>query len=133
MIAVEQAHVSRVPVVGLAVGLAVIAALSYVLISLGMLSVGDPVLAERPPVMMAVAAMSYLLGGVLILRRRRWLWVAGAVINALVMLLFFQMYQDRPAVLFSPAGLASKIPQVLLEATLIYLIISNWRTSRRSA
>ena len=55
----------------------------------------------------------------------------GAVINALVMLAFVSAYLDRPAVLFSPGGLATKAAQLLLEASLIYLIITDWRRSRR--
>jgi hypothetical protein len=46
-------------------------------------------------------------------------------------LFFFQMYQGRPAVVFSPGGLISKAAQILLEISLIYLIISDWRKPRR--
>ena len=65
--------------------------------------------------------------------RRRWLWISGAVINALVMLFFFRLYQDRPTVMFSRGGIVTKAPQLLLEATLIYLIVTDWLKARRTS
>ena len=62
--------------------------------------------------------------------RRPWLWIIGAVINALVMLLFFRLYQDHPAVMFSPGGIVTKIGPLLVEATLIYLIVTDWVHAR---
>ena len=56
----------------------------------------------------------------------------GAVINALVILFFFSMYQERPAVLLSPGGIVSKAAQILLEVGLIYLIVTDWLRSRRN-
>src|SRR3712207_1969194 len=131
MIAVKQGYTTRVRAIWLAVALAVLAAISYVLIGLHLLGVGDLQTAEAPATIIYVAAGSYLLGGLLILLRRRWLWIVGAVINALVIAFFVSMYQDRPAVLFSPGGLVSKAAQVLLEISLLYLIIADWRRSRR--
>jgi hypothetical protein len=58
----------------------------------------------------------------LVLARLRWLWIAGAVMNALVMLFFFLMYLERPSVLLSPGGIMTKAAQLLLEVSLIYLI-----------
>ncbi len=120
-----------VRVMWLAVALAVVAAVSYVLIGFKLLAVGDLQTAEASATIIYVAARSYLLGGLLILLRRRWLLMIGAVINALVMLAFVSAYLDRPAMLFSPGGLATKAAQLLLEASLIYLIITDWRRSRR--
>jgi hypothetical protein len=48
----------------------------------------------------------------------------------MVVLLFFSMYQNRPAVMFSPGGLVSEIAQILLEAVLVYVIMLNWKKSR---
>jgi hypothetical protein len=128
---VQQAYTNRVRVMWLAVVLALIAALSYMMIQLGMLGVGDLQPTEGPPAIVYVAAGSYLLGGLLILVRRRWLWIVGAVINALVILFFIMAYMHRPAVIFSPGGLATKAAQLLLEACLLYLIITVWHHSRR--
>lgn len=117
----------------LAVTLAVIAALAYVLIAAGILGVGDRKVAQDGGAIVYVAAGCYVLGGLLILINRRWLWIVGAVINLLVMLFFFQMYQDRPAVLFSPGGLLSKTAQLLLEVVLLYLIVAGGRRARQPA
>jgi hypothetical protein len=125
----EPAH--RVRVLRLSVALAAFAAASYVLIGQHVLAVGNLQTAEQPATIIYVAAGSYLLGGLLILLRRRWLWMIGAAINALVMLFFVAVYLDRPAVLFSPGGLVSKAAQLLLEVGLIYLIITDWRRTRQ--
>jgi hypothetical protein len=117
----------------LAVALALAAALSYVLINLGVLAIGDLQPAEGPAGIIYTAAGCYLIGGLLILLRRGWLWIVGAVINALVILFFVQLYQSRPAVLFSPGGLVSKAAQLLLEAALLYLIAASWLRSRRQS
>src|SRR5919206_4041765 len=108
MIAVEKRHANRPGVIWLAIALAAIAALSYVLIGLHVLAVGDLQTDERPATIIYVAAGCYLLGGLLIVLRRRWLWIAGAASNAMVMLFFFSAYLERPAVLFSPGGLGTK-------------------------
>ena len=130
MIDVRQDPANGMRAMWLAVSLAMIAALTYLLIQVNVLPVGDLTLEERPPAIIYVAAGSYLLGGLLILLRWRWLWLVGAAINALVILFFVSMYQDQPAVLFSPGGLASKAAQLLLEVTLIYLIVADWRRPR---
>jgi hypothetical protein len=101
---VQQTHTNCVRVMWLAVALALIAALSYMMIQLGLLGVGDLQPGEGPAIIVYVAAGSYLLGGLLILIRRRWLWIVGAVINALVILFFVMAYLHRPAVMFSPGG-----------------------------
>jgi hypothetical protein len=120
----------NVRVIWLAVALAVIAALAYLLIAWEILGVGDLKMASDGDVIVYVAAGGYLLGGLLILVRRRWLWIIGVMINALVMVFFFKMYQNRPTVMFSAGGIATKIPQLLLEATLLYVIIADWLRSR---
>lgn len=132
MIAVKRERGFHIPVMWLAVALALIAALSYVLIDLHVLAVGDLGADEMPSGIVYAAAGSYFLGGLLILLRRRWLWIIGALINALVMLIFVSAYLQRPAVMFSPGGLASKAVQLLLEVGLITLIVSDWRRARRS-
>jgi hypothetical protein len=122
---------NELSVVWLVVGMALVTAVIYIMMDLNWLAVGDIGLDERPSGIIYVAAGSYLVGGLLILLRRRWLWVMVAVINALVMLFFFSMYQDRPAVLLSPGGIISKVAQILLEVGLIYLIVTDWLRSRK--
>jgi hypothetical protein len=130
---VQQTHTNCVRVMWLAVALALIAALSYMMIQLGLLGVGDLQPGGGPAIIVYVAARSYLLGGLLILIRRRWLWIVGAVINALVILFFVMAYLHRPTVMFSPGGLATKAAQLLLEVSLLYLIMTGWHRSRRQA
>lgn len=124
MIATHATPATRERVMWADVGLAGVAALAYLLIGAQVLAVGDLQQADAPPAIIYIAAGCYLLGGLLILLQRRGLWIAGAAINALVMLFFFSAYLTRPAVLFSPGGLLTKAAQLLLEAGLIYLILT---------
>ena len=114
-----------------AVALALTAALSYVLMALNVLGVGDLQVGEKPINIIFVAAGCYTLGGFLILTRNRWLLLFGAFINAMVVLFFLNLYQDRPAVILSPGGLVSKIAQILLEVALIYVIIVFWKNESK--
>ena len=129
MTAIQRSSAGRMRLLWLAVALALFAALGYVLIQVGLLGVGDLQTAEAPPAIVYVAAGCYLLGGLLILLRWRWLWITGAVINALVILFFLMAYQARPAVLFSPGGIITKLAQLLLEVSLLYLI---WHAGSRA-
>ena len=129
---VQATKLNSARIVWLAVALALIAALAYVLIAVDLLGIGDLKMGADGDVIIYVAAGGYLLGGLLILMRRRWLWIIGALINALIMLFFFKLYQARPSVMFSPGGIVTKIPQLLLEAALIYLIITNRLGARRA-
>lgn len=133
MKAIPSTKLDQVRLVWLAVALALVAALAYLLIVWKILGVGDLQMAADGDTIVYIAAGGYLLGGLLILVRRRWLWIMGAVINALVMLFFFRLYQDRPSVMFSPGGIITKVPQLLLEATLIYLIVTDWLNARRAS
>jgi hypothetical protein len=110
-----------------AVGLAFFTAFSYLLMQFNILGVGDLEVGEKPAGIIYVAAGCYLLGGLLILLRNRWLLLFGAFINAMIILFFFNLYQDRPSVMFSPGGLVSKLAQILLEVALIYVIVIFWR------
>jgi hypothetical protein len=132
MIAMRPAQTRPGRLLWLDVALALLAALAYLLIAIKVLGVGDLQPAEDGGTIVYVAAACYLGGGLLILTCRRGLWLAGAGINVLVMLVFFLAYQDRPAVLLSPGGLVTKAAQVLLEVGLLALIITDWRRARRS-
>ena len=120
----NQIHIPRT-----AVGLALVTALSYIFMAFNLLGVGDLQVSEKPINIIFVAAGCYLLGGLLILLRNRWLLLFGAFINAMVILFFFNLYQDRPTVILSPGGLVSKIAQILLEIALLYILAVNWRKS----
>lgn len=123
---VQQSNSNTVRVTWLAAALAFISALAYLMIAWGTLGVGDLQLEQDGGVIIFVAAGCYLLGSLLILLRRRWLWIVGAVI-----LFFFNLYQDQLSVIFSPGGTVTKITQLLLEATLIYLIVATGHAQRR--
>lgn len=133
MNAIQSTKPNYVRAMSLAVTLALVSALAYVLIALDLLGIGDLQMGSDGDVIIYVAAGCYLLGGLLILARRSWLWIIGGVINALVMLFFFKLYQNRPAVMFSPGGIITKIPQLLLEVTLVYLIVSDWLRARHKS
>jgi hypothetical protein len=127
----EQADKRRLQTKGamwVAMALTIMAAIAYVMIEVGVLAVGPT---TGPAGIVYTAAGSYLLGGLLILMRRRWLWMIGAGINALVIVFFVSAYQGQPAIFFSPGGLATKATQVLLEACLIYLIVTYQRPKKR--
>jgi hypothetical protein len=124
-----QSKPNHVRILRAAVGLAFLTALAYILMAFNVLGAGDLQMGEKPVNIIFVAAACYLLGGGLILLRNRWLLLFGAFINAMVVLFFFNLYQGRPAVIFSPGGLISKTAQILLEFALIYTLAVNWRRS----
>lgn len=109
--------------------LALLAAGAYFLLATGVIPV--------PPLENAAsneggpsAAVAFYLGGsayalgalLLLLVRRRWLRILGMIGNALVIIIFVSMYSRQPQVMFSTAGLTTKIPQILLEVVLVYLV-----------
>lgn len=129
MNATRSANSNHVRFLWAAVGLAFLTALAYILMAFNILGAGDLQVGEKPVNVIFVAAACYLLGGGLILLRNRWLLLFGAFINAMVVLFFFNLYQGRPAVIFSPGGLISKTAQILLEFALIYTLAVNWHKS----
>jgi len=104
--------------------LAMLAALAYFLTGAGLLQPGNLETEEAPQAIAYVAGAGYIIGGLLILVRRRWLWMIGAAINALVIAMFFSSYATRVSVLLSAPGLVSKSAQILLEIGLVYLIMT---------
>jgi hypothetical protein len=129
MTILSKTNTTQTRVMWVAVVLAIFTALAYVLMAFNVLGVGDLQMDERPAGIIYFAAGCYLLGGLLILLRNRWLLLVGAFMNAMVILFFFNLYQNRPAVMFSPGGLVSKIAQILLEVTLIFVIAVHWKKS----
>jgi hypothetical protein len=128
---IQKSTTNKVRAMWLAVTLAMTTAIAYILMAFDILGVGDLQTEDKPAGIVYVAAGCYFLGGLLILLRKRGLLIFGAAINALVILFFFSMYQNRPAVMFSPGGLVSKIAQILLEIALLYIIAINWRKSSK--
>jgi hypothetical protein len=122
----------RMPILWLAVGLSLLAAVSYLLIERQLLAVGDLQTADRPATIVLVAAACYALGALLILVRRAWLWIVGAGVNLLVILFFVLAYLGRPSVMFSPGGLVTKSAQIFLEVCLLALIVLWWRRQHSS-
>jgi hypothetical protein len=128
---VQRSNSNPVRVMWLSIALAIFTALTYLLMIWNVLGVGDLQMDEKPAGIIYFAAGCYLVGGLLILLRNRWLLLFGAFINAMVVLFFFNLYQNRPAVIFSPGGLISKILQIVLEITLIYVIVLVWKSGKK--
>jgi hypothetical protein len=121
-----RAHrIQRLVFAGL--GLALLTAVAYLLMGWRLLGVGGLDMESEAAEIPFVAAGGYLLGGFLILVRRRWLWILGAIINALVIWMFFSLHAAEPVVLLSAGGLISKALQAALEVVLIWLIVGSWR------
>lgn len=102
--------------------LAFIAAIFYFLMGAGVIRVPSLSAADAPPGIVYIAAGCYALGGLLILLKKRWLWIFGLIMNTLVIGIFFMMYNQKPEIMFSLPGLGTKIAQILLEVGLVYLI-----------
>lgn len=107
--------------------LAFIVAVFYILLAAGITTVPSLESKDWQRTLVYVAAGCYMLGGLLILAKKRWLWIFGLVMNTLVVAFFFMMYRSNIAVMLSLPGLATKIPQIILEAGLIYLIAKYQR------
>ena len=109
--------------------LAFIVAVFYILLAAGIITPSTLAAKDWQIILIYVAAGCYILGGLLVLAKKRWLWIIGLVMNTLVMVFFFALYSKNLAVIFSLAGLATKIPQLILEAGLVYLIANYKKIS----
>jgi len=107
------------------IALAMVAALGYFLMGIGVIHPGDLIEEDAPPAIVWVMCGCYVIGGLLILLKMRRLWITGATINAFVVVVFIVMYLDQLDVMFSAPGLITKIAQILLEIGLIYLIVKS--------
>ena len=108
-----------------------VAVVVYILAGAGVLYAGDITeTGEAPPFIFFVAGAYYVLTAYLLILEKRWLRITLAVLNALVILIFFQIWYARPDVLTSAAGLGTKIPQFLLEIGLIYLVLRTGKQPR---
>ena len=105
-------------VLRIATALAILTAIAYFAIGLGMV----PENFKSPPApVMVVAGFAYLIGGGLILVANRALMLAGAVANALVLLLFVVSAFTGNATI-DPLSLSGKTAQVVLGALLIWFV-----------
>jgi hypothetical protein len=107
-----------------AAGLAAAMAAIYFLIGLGVLQVvngqaGDPSMLGFG----ASAGGAFLLGAILLAELdRRWLWIAGALLQVMVVWGYFAIAQDRdPA--FEVWGLTLRVIQLPLLAALVWLAL----------
>jgi hypothetical protein len=108
--------------------LALIAALAYVLMGIGILTPGDLVADEETmPAFYYIMPVAYVIMGFLVLLKKRWLWIALAAVNAFTILVFYAMYADQPDVMLSAPGLITKIAQIIMEIGLIFLIATYQR------
>jgi hypothetical protein len=103
--------------------LAVIAAIFYFQMALGVVHPGSLQTKDAPMGIVYTAAAGYLVGGFLVFTQKRWILIVGAILNALVMTIFFAAYYQKPDIMFSLPGLGTKIPQILFEIGLIALIM----------
>lgn len=126
----SKRHVTgpRKHVIVVCLALALLAALSYSLMGAGVIRVGGLSPQDAPPVMAYLAGAGYVAGGLLLGSKMRWLWAVGLMINTLVIAIFFAAYYQKPEVIFSLGGMASKTVEIMLEAGLIYLVATHRRT-----
>ena len=105
--------------------LALVAAVVYVLVGVNVIAMPELGTEKAPVAIFYIAAGCYSVGGLLVLWRRRWLWTVGLVANTWVISVFFLAYHQKPEMMVSAPGLATKIAQVLLEAGLVYLVAAG--------
>lgn len=117
------------------VAMAIVTAITYIFMSLGLLGMGNITADEKQKVdiIFYVAAGSYFVGAILIFARRRWLWITGAVMNLLVIAMYLKLQLGNSVVLLSSGGLLSKLAQLLLELGLIYLIATYRKKDKKLA
>ncbi|RPI84018.1 MAG: hypothetical protein EHM41_14450 [Chloroflexi bacterium] len=116
--------------ISLAAALALTAALFYAMIALGVLPIGDLVNADETAGMMTIAAVCYLLGGLLLRIRLRWLWIVSAVLNGAATFSFFRLNLGSSEVLLTPGWFATTAAQMLLELVLVFLIAASFQRIR---
>ena len=107
--------------------MALVVALVYFLMGVNVISLPGLSADDAPSVIVFIASACYAIGGLLILAKKRWLWTIGLAMNALVIGIFFAMYNQRANILFSLPGMGTKIPQAVLEVGLGYLLVKYRR------
>jgi hypothetical protein len=115
------------PIMLFCLALALTSALVYVFLILGIFKIGLMTPEGGVPTFFYIVPAAYAIGDLLIFLKKRWLWITGAVLNAIPIVVFYAAYAERPDIMLSAPGLISKIAQVLLEIGLIYLIVTPKR------
>ena len=110
--------------------LALVAASGYLLMGIGVIHAADLTLDDAPPGFTWIAGVFYVIAGLLMFLKKRWIYTAFSVINVFVIAVFVFMWAGRTDVLFSLPGLMTKIPQILLEIGLIYLLLKSKSAAR---
>ena len=110
--------------------LALVAASGYLLMGIGVIHAADLTLDDAPPGFTWIAGVFYVIAGLLMFLKKRWIYTAFSVINVFVIAIFIFMWAGRTDVLFSLPGLMTKIPQILLEIGLIYLLLKSKSAAR---
>ncbi len=101
--------------------MALIAAVAYILMGVGVLTPGS-LGGDDMPVFYYIIPVAYLVMGVLVFSRFRRVRIAEAIIVAFTIVVFYAKYINQPDVMWSAPGLITKIAQVIMLAGLIYLI-----------
>jgi hypothetical protein len=104
--------------------MAEVAALAYVLMGMGTLTVGSLGDDAMPSFYYIIPAV-YAVMGILIISRWRWIRVVSAIIVTFTIVVFYVMYADQPDVMLSAPGLITKIAQAIMLAGLIYLLVKT--------
>jgi hypothetical protein len=103
------------------IALAFIAAIAYVLMGVGVIHPGNLDDGSMPSFFYIIPA-AYVVMGVLILSRWRWIRIVSAVVVAFTIVVFYARYAAQPDVIWSAPGLITKIAQIFMLAGLIYLL-----------
>jgi hypothetical protein len=128
MIGEKAKRGGKVDMKGMMIGcviLALIAAAVYLLMGDSTIAVPTPNTGAAPALLISAAGDCYALGALMILVRKRWLWIAGLAVNTLVVAVSLIFAILNPDIMFTPPGAATIITQVLLEAGLAYLVFAH--------
>lgn len=101
--------------------MALVAALGYVLLGMGVLQAGN-LTDDAMPSFFYIIPAAYLLMGVFLFLRWRWIRILEAILVFMTIAVFYAKYISQPDVMWSAPGLITKIAQVLMLAGLIYLL-----------
>ena len=104
--------------------MALVSAVVYVLMGIGVMHSGN-LTGDSMPSFFFIIPLAYLLMGILLLSRWRWIRVVDAILVLFTIIVFYARYADQPDVMWSAPGLITKIAQVLMLAGLIYLLVKT--------